>query len=151
MSPFSPRPLPFSLPGAIRISNYYPPLVTRCLRHATPSRPSTGLIACHRPFRSFTTTPHRHYKTIQEARSRYRSGVGLTSLHSFCCSPGHQLIRFSHPAVHYRRGGPLPSCRRMRDLLLPIRKGTIGAPTRSGAGKRSGQAESGRHFSTVGS
>lgn len=76
MSPFSSRPLFFSPPKVIRSSNNHPLLVTRCLRHAATSHPSTSLTTCQRPRRSFTSTPRRPFaiKTVEAARSRNRSG-----------------------------------------------------------------------------
>lgn len=148
MSPFSPRPLFFSSPKVIRSSNNHPPLVTRCLRHAATSHPSTSLTTCQRPLRSFTSTPRRPFaiKTVEAARSRNRSGVSLRSLRSFYCCSDRTANSIFRTAVHFRRGAPLPSCRRRRIPLLPIRKGTVGAPAHSGCGKRRGEAESGRRF-----
>lgn len=87
MSRFSPHSLFFSTPRVIR-SNCHLPVVICCLRHAATLPSFTSLTRCQPPLRSFTTTPCRSIKTVEAARSRARSGVSLTSLLFFCCSPG---------------------------------------------------------------
>lgn len=65
----------------------------------------------------------RGYKTVQEAKSRYKSGVCFLLSHAFCSSTtpsvlyprADKITAFLHP-----RGNPLPQQRRRTDLLLSI-------------------------------
>lgn len=91
-----------------QLSTSWPPTLPRiqCLRSATK---------CSIPIRHFSTSPPRTYKTVQEQRSRYRSGVRFPTATAARPSKLMQLA-----AVLLESRPPLPLFRRSTDLLFPI-------------------------------
>lgn len=66
------------------------------------------------PSQAFSSTPKRSYKSVEEAKSRYRLGVcALLQSHD------HPL---TFPALLMASRPPLPLLRRRPDRLLPLRK-----------------------------
>ena len=135
----------FSSAQCLRFSNIAP--------RALPKPASQCLRSTSRPF---STSPARPYKTVQEQRSRYRSGVSLPSLPlpsipfpsnlssppqitPYEPAPSFPSSVLSHLpsilnckltrnslALLLPRGPSLRHCRRGLNLLLPLRKGTHG-------------------------
>lgn len=83
------------------------PRSQQCLR----STPKPSL-----PIRQFSTSSPRTYKTVQEQRSRYRSGVCLSA------TPVSRIPKLTtlFTALLLESRPPLPHLRRRADLLFPI-------------------------------
>ena len=78
---------------------------TQCLRFsniAPRALPRTASQCLRSTSRPFSTSPARPYKTVQEQRSRYRSGVSLLT-------PSHSLQPSIPQITLYKPAPPFPS------------------------------------------